>query len=131
VNDQGSVKPLALGYQVSRLDSPAAELVNGRRVVAAFAEREGFALAGVFVELDVNRPLSSFAALIMNARECGAEAVVVPAAEDLGRLPRVRQLLRERLEREAGVRVLIAQPVHGTAPVASADGADQAPGVRG
>jgi hypothetical protein len=115
-NQVSVVKPLLLGYQVSRLDSPADELVNGRRVLSAFADREGFALADVFVEHDVNRPLSAFAALIAAARAGGVEAVAVAAAADLGRIPRVRQLMRSRLEQEAGVRVLIAQPIHPAPP---------------
>jgi hypothetical protein len=101
------MKPLLFGYQQVRLDAPRDAAARGQRLLANFAAREGFALGGVFVERDVNRPCSALVALIDAARRCGATAVAVPTAEDLGRLPRVRHLMRRRLEREAGCRVLV------------------------
>jgi len=101
------MKPLLLGYQQVRVDAPRDAVAGGRQLLAIFAAREGFALGEVFVERDVNRPCSALVALIEAARRCGATAVAVPTSEDLGRLPRVRHLMQRRLEREAGVRVLI------------------------
>jgi hypothetical protein len=43
------------------------------------------------------------------ARRYNRVAIAVPTISDLGRLPRVQRLTRERLEREAGVRVLIVE----------------------
>jgi hypothetical protein len=103
------VKPILFGYQTVRLSTPVEEVAQGREALAAFALREGFALAEVFVERDVDRPCSALSALISAARRAQVEAVAVPTAADLGKLPRVRWLMRYRLEREAGVRVLVVQ----------------------
>ena len=104
------MKPILFGYQTVRLSTTPEEVARGREALAAFAIREGFALGEVFVERDVDRPCSAFAALILAARRSGVEAVAVPTTADLGRLPRVRWLMRYRLEREAGVRVLVVRP---------------------
>jgi hypothetical protein len=103
------VKPILFGYQTVRLSTPAEAVAKGREELAAFALREGFALGEVFVERDVDRPCSALAALISAARRSGVAAVAVPTTDDLGRLPRVRWLMRYRLEREAGVRVLVVR----------------------
>jgi hypothetical protein len=79
--------------------------------LAEFTAREGFALTQVFVEQEPNRPCSALVALIEAVRRGGIAAVAVPTLEDLGRLPRVRRLMRDRLQREAGVRVLVVEPV--------------------
>jgi hypothetical protein len=55
--------------------------------------------------------LSALAALIEVAKRDDLHAVAVPTPEDLGSLPRVQQLTRQMLEREAGVRVLVVDPV--------------------
>jgi hypothetical protein len=105
------VKPVLFGYQCVRLGTPPDQVVRGRRLLAEYAAREGFALAEVYVDDDVNRPDSALVALIAAATRGGVAAVAVPTLEDLGRLPRVRRLWRERLQREAGVRVLVVEPV--------------------
>lgn len=103
------MKPILFGYQTVRVSTPADEVARGREALAAFALREGFALAEVFVERDVDRPCSALTALISAARRSNVKAVAVPTSADLGTLPRVRWLMRYRLEREAGVRVLVVQ----------------------
>jgi hypothetical protein len=104
------VKPILFGYQTVRVSTPAEEVAKGREELVAFALREGFALGEVFVERDINRPSSALTALIFAARRAEVAAVAVPTANDLGRLPRVRWLMRYRLEREAGVQVLVVRP---------------------
>jgi hypothetical protein len=104
------VKPILFGYQTVRVSTPAEEVAKGREELVAFALREGFALAEVFVERDIDRPSSALTALIFAARRSEVAAVAVPTTNDLGRLPRVRWLMRYRLEREAGVRVLVVRP---------------------
>jgi hypothetical protein len=106
----GKVKPILFGYQTVRASTPAEEVAKGREELVAFALREGFALGEVFVERDINRPSSALTALIFAARRSEVAAVAVPTTNDLGRLPRVRWLMRYRLEREAGVRVLVVRP---------------------
>jgi citrate lyase beta subunit len=120
------VKPLLFGYQRAALGSSPDEIENGRRILTAFAAAEGYALGEIFLEHDVNKPLSALAALIDAARRTEVTAVVVPTLADLGRLPRVRVELAKRLQREAGVRVLTAQSMSAAAEpmddIADADG---------
>jgi hypothetical protein len=103
------VKPILFGYQTVRVSTPVEEVAKGREEIAAFALREGFALGEVFVERDAHQPSAALSALIAAARRSGVAAVAVPTTADLGRLPRVRWLMRYRLEREAGVRVLVVR----------------------
>jgi|tagenome__1003787_1003787.scaffolds.fasta_scaffold20899755_3 hypothetical protein len=104
-----NVKPILFGYQTVRVSTPAGAVFRGREALADFAHREGFALGEVFVERDVDRPCSALTALICAARRSNVMAVAVPTTADLGKLPRVRWLMQHRLEREAGVRVLVVQ----------------------
>jgi hypothetical protein len=104
-----AVRPVLVGYQVVRVSSSVDELTRGRRLLAEYAAKEGFSLGDVLVERDVNRPCSALVALIGLVR--GSDiGVAVPTPLDLGRLPRVQRLMRERLEREAGVRVVVVEP---------------------
>lgn len=100
-------KPLLFGYQMARLDTTQDELLAGRAALVAFAQREGYALAEVYLESDLNRPTSALAALIAASRQRHVTAIAVPAATDLGRLKRVQELTKRRLERETNVPVLI------------------------
>jgi hypothetical protein len=103
------MKPVLFGYQRVRASGSAEEVAKGRDALVAFAIREGFALAEVFVEQDLDRPCSALTAMIESARRSDVSVVAVPTAADLGRLPRVQWLMRHRLEREAGVRVLVVE----------------------
>jgi hypothetical protein len=105
-----AVKPVLVGYQVVRVSSSMDEVARGRRALADYAAREGFSLGDVLVERDVNRPCSALVALIDLVRGSDVGVVAVPTPLDLGRLPRVQRLTRERLEREAGVRVVVVEP---------------------
>jgi hypothetical protein len=102
-------KPILVGYQTVRLNTSARDVARGRRQLANFAAREGFALAGIFMERDANRPCSALVALIETARRGGVSAIAVPTPADLGSMARVQRLTRERLERETGLRVLIVE----------------------
>jgi hypothetical protein len=107
-----NTKPILYGYQAVRLDTARAEEAAGLAALRAFAQAEGYALSTIFVERDVNRPCSALAALIAVA--CTHEEqvfVAVPRMSDLGRLPRVQALTSQRIERESGARVLLAQAV--------------------
>jgi len=102
-------KPILVGYQTVRVDASRSDVARGRGLLGRFAAREGFALVGIFVERDVNRPGSALVALIETARRGGVSAIAVPTPADLGSLARVQRLTRERLERETGLRVLIVE----------------------
>jgi hypothetical protein len=99
-----------VGYQQVRVSSSPDDVARGRRALVDYAAREGFALADVLVERDANRPCSALVALIDLVRGSDVAAVAVPTPLDLGRLPRVQRLTRERLEREGGVRVIVVEP---------------------
>src|SRR5690242_19885265 len=60
---QRTVKPVLYGYQTVRAGTPAVEIDRGREALAAFAQREGFALGEIFVERDANHPSSALTAL--------------------------------------------------------------------
>jgi hypothetical protein len=107
------LRPLLFGYQTVRLTTTPAEAEAGRRTLAQFAVREGFALAEIFVERDPNHPCSALVALIELVRRHPGSIIAAPTADDFGRLPRVRQIMRTRLERESGARVLI---IHAQTP---------------
>jgi hypothetical protein len=102
-------KPILFGYQTVRLSTTPTEIAEGRRSLRQFAAQEGFALAEIFVEQDINRPCSALVALIESAVRTRVAAIAVPTPSDLGRLPRVQGLTRARLEREAGVPVLVVE----------------------
>jgi hypothetical protein len=104
-------KPILVGYQTIRIDTSSDDVARGRQLLAEFAAREGFALTEIYVERDPNRPCSALTALIEAARRDSIAAVAVPTLDDLGRLPRVRRIMRDRLQRDAGVRVLVVEPV--------------------
>lgn len=104
------MKPLLFGYQAVRLGTTRAQLVAGRDALVAFARAEGYALGEVFVEHDVNRPTSALVALIAASQAGEVKAIAVPSLSDLGRIPRVQQMTRRRLEREAAVPVLVVVP---------------------
>lgn len=101
------MKPLLLGYLNVRVDAPRETMVRGQRALTDFARREGFCLGTVFVERDLDRPLSALVSLIAAANRDDVRVVAVATASDLGSMPRVRQLTRQWLEREAGARVIV------------------------
>jgi hypothetical protein len=103
------VEPVLFGYLTVRVGAPRGAIANGERSLARYAQREGFTLGTIFVERDVNRPMSALASLIEAAKREDVQAVAVPSPVDLGLLPRVQQLTRQLLEREAGVRVLVVE----------------------
>jgi DNA invertase Pin-like site-specific DNA recombinase len=115
------VRPLILGYVRVTANSDSTDVDRLRRQVADFAEREGFALGEVFVEVEASGS-SAFAALIDAALARRADAVVVPALQHFGRLPGVRVAMRELLERRTGVRVVVMHPQLGSTGCCSRHG---------
>lgn len=104
-----SVKPVLFGYLRLRVTATSGEETRGRRELAAFAQREGFSLAQVFVDANENRPHAALCRLIHVARQCDGAAVAVPHLGHLGSGPQARQEMRRRLERESSARLLIVQ----------------------
>ncbi len=100
------MRPLLFGYQGPL---PVENRLIGAVTIAQFAAREGYNLAGVYAE----RPgedagLSALAEMLEAMNRLDVMHVVVPGLHDLGRLPRVRSVVRRRMEcgGEAVVHVL-------------------------
>jgi hypothetical protein len=100
--------PLLLGYHMVRLGAASAAEETAAKVLTRYAAREGYALGTVYVERDYNRPCTALAAVITSAPLVGAAGIVVHTAMDLGSSEPVQHATRARLEREAGVPVLVA-----------------------
>jgi hypothetical protein len=103
-----NAKPLMLGYQSLRLDSSPDAAENGRRILAAYAQREGFALGVIFTDVAYGR-MAAFEALLNAVRAGGVAAVGVPTRDDLSPMPRMREAMRLRLENVGGVPVVVVQ----------------------
>ena len=58
----------------------------------------------------VDSHASAFNALIEAAKQREAEAVVIPTLYHLARFPGLQLAMKEHLERETGVRVLVMYP---------------------
>jgi hypothetical protein len=115
-------KPVLLGYQQLHANSSEDAAENGRRVLRAFAQREGYTIGMIFTEYVYGR-MQAFDALVDAVRAGGVSAVAVPELEDLAVMPRIREAMRLRLEHAGGVRVLVVQSVGETtsaSPVAEA-----------
>ena len=103
------MRPLLFGYQGA---VPVDDRLSGALAVAQFAAREGYNLAGTYTErADGDAPLSALVEMLEAMNRLDVRHVAVPTPADLGRLPRVRSVVRRRLERdgEATVHVLEAQ----------------------
>ncbi|PZS26827.1 MAG: hypothetical protein DLM59_17505 [Pseudonocardiales bacterium] len=98
-----------LGYLQVR-PGPTSELLDWLHSdLVTYAEREGFALADVFVErADSGRAALSGLVEALKHQEIGA--VVVPALEHLSGFPGGRQALRLLIERDTGARVHVVYP---------------------
>jgi hypothetical protein len=104
----GNANPVLLGYQSLRLDSSPDAAENGRRILAAYAQREGYTLGLIFTDVAYGR-MVAFDALLNAVRAGGVAAVGVPTIDDLSSMPRMREAMRLRLEHAGGVRVVVAQ----------------------
>ncbi|MBT0771248.1 hypothetical protein KIH74_20075 [Kineosporia sp. J2-2] len=103
-----TVKPMAVGYQRARGGPEAPEVVNGRRVMSAFARREGYSLTEVFEENDPTKPTAALNALVDVIKRLELRVVIVPNVWHLGRTAWTQQATRRLIER-AGARVDVAE----------------------
>jgi hypothetical protein len=99
-------RPVGLGYLRVHLLMTAAELELTRERLASFAQAEGYALAGVFVERVDTAP-SAFHALVNAVKRHDDREVLVPSTRHLAVLG-VPPTLTSYLERCTGARVLAA-----------------------
>lgn len=119
-----------VGYQRTQTGPESPDIVNGRRVLAAFAEREGYALSDIFEENDPTHPTAALHALMDVVQRLELRVVIVPNAWHLGRTAWTQQATRRQIER-AGARVDVAESVtDGGEPLTgglAATGDNQAP----
>lgn len=101
------MKPLLYGYLRVDDDPADEELSRMERRLRRHAETEGFCYAGTFHEYQpgVYRALDE---LVEELRRAEARHVVVPSMEHVSRHPLLRSYLLNRLEFEAGARVVVA-----------------------
>lgn len=98
-----------LGYLSARLTTTEDEVQAARTTLRGFAEREGYALAEIFEERDVNAPTSALAALIGACQRQPVAVVAIPSLINLSPMPRVQSMTIGRIQDEGGVSVLVAQ----------------------
>ncbi|TDD28547.1 hypothetical protein E1218_06930 [Kribbella turkmenica] len=94
-------RPLLIGYFREIFFATAPEKAAIRRRFTDFAAREGFAMDSILCE-DFDQARSELDRLIGLAELHGVSAVVISTPDDLD------QDQRRRLEREAGVHILLA-----------------------
>ena len=100
-------KPLLFGYLRMRITDRPARAASAQRLLRQYADREGYTLAQVYVEANENSPCAALAQLIHDVHHSNGAAVAVPDQDDLGTDATSRQQLRHRLQREAGVPVIV------------------------
>lgn len=102
----GQLRPLGVGYVREHFMMTAAEVAKARDQLTRFAAAEGLTLQCIYIEKLETEP-AAFQALVDAARPDEVAAVVVPTLQHLE--PRFgERSRREHLERNAGVRVLVA-----------------------
>jgi hypothetical protein len=126
-----NARPLLLAYQSVRFDSTPDTVENDRRILLAYAQRQGYALGVIYTELASTGELSAFDRLLEAVRRGGVAAVAVASEADLGQMPRIRDWIRARVQ-ATGVPLLVVQSLRppsaaisaGILPVASAVGSE-------
>ncbi|MDQ0776322.1 hypothetical protein QF026_004788 [Streptomyces aurantiacus] len=101
--------PLCVGYLRLRLSDDDQTEQQHVAAIAAFAEREGFAVSLVFVEKRWQRTI----ALHAMTAYCQAHSirnVIVPTSRHLNHLPTLADLAEEMLEQDIGGQVWIVSP---------------------
>jgi hypothetical protein len=101
----GGLKPLGIGYLRQYCRMRPAELGRARDRLTRVAAAEGLTLKAIFVERPETEP-AAFHAVVEAARSDEVSAVIVPTLQHLKPRPGERSR-RDRLVRDAGVRVLV------------------------
>jgi hypothetical protein len=105
-----SLMRLAFGYArvTGHVSEQAAQ--DMRKVLAAYAEREGCTLTEVFMDQE-DSGSSAFAALIDALNRSESPIVIVPSMGHFAHLPGLRIAMKNLIERETGARVLVIPTV--------------------
>jgi hypothetical protein len=110
-HDQGPqadrTRPLMFGYLRVRELAPGIAPADIWPAFNQYAEKEGYALAGVYVERDCSAPIA-FGGLLDAVKQHSAQAVAVPTLEHLAVLgPNARPTLDGLVRRATGAQVLV------------------------
>ncbi|MEU6757583.1 hypothetical protein [Streptomyces sp. NPDC046685] len=108
-SDTVNLRPLCVGYLRLRLTDSDQTEQQHVTAIAAFAEREGFALSLLFVEKRWSRTLA-LNALTAHCIHHGIRNVIVPSSEHLNSLPPLADLSQEALAQDIGGQVWIVAP---------------------
>jgi hypothetical protein len=104
------VAPIVVGYQSTRISTGPEQVAASRERLAGFVARQGWKLGQVFVDDNANTPQAAYLDAILAARDPQVAGVVVPSLRDLAGDPVAAWSLRDRMEREAGVGVVVTEP---------------------
>lgn len=111
-------RPVVLGFQTVAMGTRPADAWRTRRLLAAYAEREGLALGRVFVHVEGSGQPGALGDLLRAAVNPQVVAVAVVSLVDLSRSPRVRRMICARLKVQAGVEVrVVGAELRARAPV--------------
>jgi|tagenome__1003787_1003787.scaffolds.fasta_scaffold18719950_2 hypothetical protein len=99
--------PVLLGYQTVRAGEQRSLTWKKRRTLAVYARNNGFRLGDVFVHEEARGRSGALGALLRAAAHPQVTTVAVLSEADLGESPRVRAVIRARLEKRARVRVVV------------------------
>ena len=104
---RGRIKPLLFGYLRARELAPGLTPDDIWPAFNAYADQEGYTLAGVYVESDCSAP-TAFGDLLDAIRHHGARAVAVPTLDHLAVLtPGGGRTLDGLVRRATGAQVLV------------------------
>lgn len=118
--------PLCVGYlRLCLLDDDRSEQ-HHVATLAAFAEREGFALSLLFVETRWQRTLA-LNALTAYCQSHDIRNVIVPSSEHLNHLPTLADLSKDTLQQDIGGQVWLVDPTEEEScpPTVRKDGGNQ------
>ncbi|WP_067799863.1 recombinase family protein [Actinomadura formosensis] len=103
------MRPVMYGYmRVVGGDAMHGEIARLGRELAAYAEREGFALDEVFTE-KMDRSEPAFSCLIDAIKRNDVRDIIVPSLWHFARLPGLQDAMRQHIEHETGARVWVVQ----------------------
>jgi hypothetical protein len=106
---EAGVRPLIFGYLRFNRVVSAARVADMHRQMADYAEREGFALAEVYVDRHDSND-AGFAGLVDALEREVTAQVLVPALDRRAEFAALQHRMRAILERRTGARVLIMHP---------------------
>jgi DNA invertase Pin-like site-specific DNA recombinase len=103
------MRPAIYGYmRVVGSDEQDDEVQRTRRELAAYAEREGFALDQVFTE-SIRCSESAFYAMLEALKCHDVKDIIVPSLWHFARLPGLQDAMRQHIEQETGARIWVVQ----------------------